>query len=228
MIKLYSFDIFDTLITRKTATPKGIFALMQKCLLEMEVYQEYPDRLRRNFYLIRQEAEKVARNTYITGENKDVTLAQIYEAVAMMEDLDIQQTAEMMALEVMIEKENILPIHANIKKVKQLVEDGKRVVLVSNMYLEEADIRDMLVNVDSVFADMTIYVSGRLGKTKGTHTLYHYVREQEKVTFSEWKHYGDNLELDVKVPKKLGMEAEHLQAMKLLSWEEDLIKQEED
>ena len=27
--KLYSFDIFDTLITRKVATPKGIFVLMK-------------------------------------------------------------------------------------------------------------------------------------------------------------------------------------------------------
>ena len=32
--QLYSFDIYDTLITRKTATPEGIFALMQKQLEE--------------------------------------------------------------------------------------------------------------------------------------------------------------------------------------------------
>lgn len=29
MIKLYSYDIFDTLITRETATPVGVFVLMQ-------------------------------------------------------------------------------------------------------------------------------------------------------------------------------------------------------
>ena len=33
--QLYSFDIYDTLITRKTATPEGIFALMQKQLEEL-------------------------------------------------------------------------------------------------------------------------------------------------------------------------------------------------
>ena len=27
---LYSYDIFDTILTRRTATPHGIFALMQK------------------------------------------------------------------------------------------------------------------------------------------------------------------------------------------------------
>ena len=30
--KTVSFDVFDTLITRKTATPKGIFKIMQEVL----------------------------------------------------------------------------------------------------------------------------------------------------------------------------------------------------
>ena len=29
-IELYSFDVFDTLITRRVGVPKGIFALMQE------------------------------------------------------------------------------------------------------------------------------------------------------------------------------------------------------
>lgn len=29
-IELYSFDIFDTLVTRRVGTPRGIFALMQE------------------------------------------------------------------------------------------------------------------------------------------------------------------------------------------------------
>lgn len=228
MIKLYSFDIYDTLITRKTATPNGIFALMQKCLLGVDAYREYPSRLRQNFYLIRQEAEKVARNTYVVGEVKDITLQQIYEAVSVMEGLSPQQTAELMALEVALEKDNVLPIRINIEKVKKLTEEGNRVVLISNMYLEESDIRDILVSMDAVFADMTIYVSGGLGKTKGTHTLYRYVREQEQVAFAEWKHFGDHLDLDIKIPKQLGMEAEHLKSRGLLAWEEALIKLRED
>jgi len=30
---LYSYDIFDTLLTRKTATPKGIFSVIQSIIL---------------------------------------------------------------------------------------------------------------------------------------------------------------------------------------------------
>ena len=70
--QLYSFDVYDTLITRRTATPEGIFALMQKRLTESETYADYPKLLLQNFYLIRIESEKVARNTYISGDVYDI------------------------------------------------------------------------------------------------------------------------------------------------------------
>ena len=37
---LYSFDVFDTIITRKTAKPTGIFKIMQKELETDEVYSD--------------------------------------------------------------------------------------------------------------------------------------------------------------------------------------------
>ena len=48
--ELYSFDIFDTLITRRTFTPFGIFAIMQKKLNEDLQYQSIPSILKNNFY----------------------------------------------------------------------------------------------------------------------------------------------------------------------------------
>lgn len=228
MIRLYSFDIFDTLITRKTATPEGVFAVMQKCLCDMEKNGKFPARLCNNFYLIRQQAEMVARNTYQIGEVRDVTLPQIYEAVAMMEDLTAEQTEELVKLESTLEMENSIPLRANIEIVKQLVREGKRVVLISNMYLPQKVIRDMLVEADPVFTDMTIYISGDLGKTKGTRTLYQYVKDKEKVEFSEWKHVGDHWELDVKLPQSMGIQAEHFHSAELLPWEKALLEKSKD
>lgn len=34
---LVSFDVFDTLVTRRTATPKGIFSLMENGLRNLNV-----------------------------------------------------------------------------------------------------------------------------------------------------------------------------------------------
>lgn len=221
--KLYSFDIFDTLITRRTATPEGIFALMQKRLADSATVTKFPKRIVRNFHILRIEAEKVARNTYITNEVKDITLGQIYECFQSMEDLSAGQLQELMNLEIAVELENILPIPENIEKIRRLKESGTRVVLISNMYLHSEDIRCLLLQVSPIFRDIPLYVSGELGKTKGTHTLYHYVREQEHVRFSDWCHYGDNWNLDVEIPRSLGMQAEYCGRPKLLAWEEEIL-----
>ena len=170
---LYSFDVFDTLITRRTATPEGIFALMQKRLAAPKYALRYPKRIIRNFHILRIEAEKIARNTYITNEVKDITLRQIYECFWHMEDMTETQLQELMNLEIVMESENLLPIPENIEKIRRLKEDNERVVLISNMYLHSEDIRRLLLQVSPIFRDIPLYVSGELGKTKGTHTLYH-------------------------------------------------------
>lgn len=54
---MYSFDIFDTLITRRTAAPKGIFMLMQGI---MRKTGGYPPFLTENFYELRVGAEELA------------------------------------------------------------------------------------------------------------------------------------------------------------------------
>lgn len=221
--QLYSFDIYDTLITRKTATPEGIFALMQKELLESEEYSDYPKRLIHNFCLLRIQAEKVARNTYITGETWDITLAQIYECIRLIGELTEGQTEKLIALEIETEMENSLPVFENIEKVRVLKEKGERVVLVSNMYIRAEDIRKILLQIDPVFQNITMYVSGDLGKTKGTRTLYHYVRQQEKVEFSDWHHYGDDWNLDIEIPKSMGIQAEYLRKPELLEWEKEML-----
>ena len=221
---IYSFDIYDTLITRKTATPEGIFALMQKQLEELREYQSLPKRLIQNFFIIRIQAEKVARNTYITGDIYDITLAQIYECVRLTSALSQEQTTKLMQLEIETEFNNSLPITQNIEKVKDLIKNGERVVLISNMYLTTDSIRRILIHMDSVFQEITIYVSGDIGKTKGTKTLYEYVQKQEAIEFSNWYHYGDNKVLDVDIPNSMGICAELFPVSALYEWEKEILQ----
>lgn len=222
--QLYSFDIYDTLITRKTATPEGIFALMQKQLEESEAYADYPERLTHNFYIIRLQAEKVARNTYITEENYDITLSQIYECVRLTGGLSEEQTKRLMQLEIETEFNNSLPILENIRRVRNLIENGERVILISNMYLETNIIRKILVQMDLIFQELTIYVSGDIGKTKGTKTLYSYIQKQENIEYTNWYHYGDNKVLDVDIPGSMGIHAECFLASDLYEWEKDILR----
>ena len=72
---MYSFDVFDTLLTRVTATPEGIFALMQHCLQEVQKEKQifFSDYIKTNFFSLRIGAEQVARNTYCKNGIEDVT-----------------------------------------------------------------------------------------------------------------------------------------------------------
>ena len=63
---LYSFDIFDTLVTRKTCTPVGIFYLMQEILKNNKDYCEY---FRENFKTIRCETEAFVRENLFRNKN---------------------------------------------------------------------------------------------------------------------------------------------------------------
>ena len=47
---LYSFDIFDTIITRKVAKPNGIFALMQNIIRSDLKYSDLPNDVKTNFF----------------------------------------------------------------------------------------------------------------------------------------------------------------------------------
>ena len=58
---MYSFDVFDTLITRSMATPKGIFLLMRKYLKVNKGVYGFPDDFIRNFPALRIDSEKNAR-----------------------------------------------------------------------------------------------------------------------------------------------------------------------
>ena len=99
-MKLYSFDIFDTLITRTTATPKGIFALMQKCLSEDGSYSDISVNVRNNFYYLRIQNEAVARNTFISDTVKDITLEQIYQCLKGTADLTDSQAERLREMEI--------------------------------------------------------------------------------------------------------------------------------
>ena len=45
---MISFDIFDTLITRTTAKPDGIFAIIQNILYFDAAYEDIPEYIRMN------------------------------------------------------------------------------------------------------------------------------------------------------------------------------------
>ena len=204
---MYSFDIFDTIITRSTAEPEGIFMLMQE-KLQKEI--GYDPLFTANFYELRVGAEKASRRYARLKGRQEISLEDIYRILAMTACVSEAQTEELKKLEVKTECDNILGIKDNIDLLKKLIIQGERVVLISDMYLDEACIRHMLCLVDPIFKNIPIYVSSAYGKSKANGALFWVVHQQEQVEFSDWIHYGDNENVDIKAALKLGIKAKHL------------------
>ena len=75
---MISFDVFDTLLTRKTATPEGIFYLIQDKLQNDPQYDFINSYVRMNFCRLRSMAEKLVRLPENEKGRDDVTLRQIF------------------------------------------------------------------------------------------------------------------------------------------------------
>ena len=219
-IKLYSFDIFDTLITRTTFNPIGIFLLMQNELIFNEEYSDIPSFVRRNFKTLRMGAENFLKRTrcltrmdrILSPEEaqQEFSLKDFYALMGERHNLSDEQQKKLINLEIETEINNSLPITENIEILKELILEGKRVILVSDMYLEEDTIRRILTKHDDIFKDIKIYVSSKYQEFKGTGKLYHAVAKEEGIdNYSKWLHIGDNLNSDIKQAEKLKIKTYH-------------------
>ncbi len=221
---LYSFDIFDTLITRTTATPCGIFSIMEKHLQQDSEYENFPEIVKQNFFIIRQEAENFIRtNKKLMYDKQDIKFEDIYKIIKNNYNLNETQINTLMNLELNTEIKNIIPIQKNINTLKELIFKNNRVVLISDMYHSEKTIRVFLSHIDPIFENIKIYVSSEYNKTKTSSDLYNYVKEQENVEYENWTHYGDNNYSDIKMANFLGIKTVYTPKNDLKGYEESLL-----
>lgn len=222
--KLYSFDIFDTIITRKVAQPRGIFAIMQYKLCYNEEFKDFPQEFKSNFFKYRTNAEYRQRKLNVfANEDKDITFNQIYQDIQENCYLTDEQIELLKNLELQTEFDNIIPINENVQKINNLLNQGKRVILISDMYLPEIFIRK-LISKTQIPSDIKIYVSSEVGYKKETGEMYQYIQKQEQVNFEDWYHLGDNEYSDYKQALYAGINSEQYHYVNLKAYEENILR----
>ena len=221
---MYSFDVFDTLITRTTAAPQGIFALMKEQLYKEQSVNKLDGYVVENFFELRIHSEELARRAGRYQGREEVTLYDIYKAMAVCGCLEEEQIRYLCQLEADTEIANVSGIEKNIHYLKGLLNRGEQVILISDMYLPVDTIEKMLLAVDEVFRGIPIYVSSEYGKRKTTGNLYRTVKELDQVDFEEWTHVGDNLFQDIEVPYQLGIRVELSSVTELSEFEKKILR----
>lgn len=196
-LSVYSFDIFDTCITRISGKPDNIFYL-----LAMEVLCEKEESLIRAFVIERKAAEKRAMKSL----NKEaVTLDNIYAFfnLSFFTEKTVEQVKKR---EMELEVQSYVPIRDTIKKIETLREKG-RIIFISDMYLPYELIYDVLSNYGILKSGDVLYISGCVGLSKHSGKLFDYVGKKEHIKTNRWIHYGDNFHSDYLVPKTKGIKA---------------------
>ena len=218
----YSFDIFDTLITRKTITPQGVFLIMQQQLDSLEDQKWIPD-LRHAFSYLRIQAERDIR--YLSKKS-EITLSDIYERMRLMTGISQADLEVIMNLELEIELKCCVPIEKNILYLKSLLNAGEKVILISDMYLSKQQIWDILKVADVKLTDLPLYVSSEYGCTKASGQLYIKVREMENLSYESWTHIGDNQHSDIYIPQLLGIKTKSVITPEHMDWENLMMQKE--
>ena len=198
--KYVFFDIFDTLISRPFYSPSDIFLFLNR---------EYSRATKRNidFSKFRTEGEQLAREYY---GNKygyaDITLEEIYSYIEMHYQMDYQEIQKMLA------KERELEVSfAGIRKAgKELfdlaLESGKKVYLVTDMYLERETIEKILTK-NKISGYKKLYISCEERKLKYDGSLFEKVLQDIQAAPEECIHIGDTWRADIEGSGKAGIQA---------------------
>lgn len=207
---LYSFDVFDTLISRKVLDPMGIFYRVAEYMRQDGTY---PSSLVSRYAFLRHSAELSVRETAVKtqsdrdSETTEVTLRQIIDRLAYVYALSQKQADQLVEWECRTELENVVPIPEQIALLKDLTAKGETVVLVSDMYLPKEIISAMLAKVDPVLANLPLFLSSEYGVLKTSQKLYFEVYKSFSpyYDFKKWIHYGDNERADWVNARRFGI-----------------------
>ena len=207
---IVSFDVFDTLIVRAIARPTDAFALVKLRLLASEAALNDPHTVDA-FPDLRVQAELRARDAKERDGHlhREVTLAEIYDALAALSGADAALVELLKQTELAVERDLV---YAN-PVAKELFElaraERKTIVLCSDMYLPSAEIVTLLRRCGYEGYD-TLYVSCEHACSKHAGTMFPYIAERHGVAAARILHVGDNLYGDCMMAREAGCTAMYL------------------
>lgn len=178
-----SFDVFDTLLLRPYVSPDDVFR-------HMESHFRRP-----GFAGERIRAERTSRSKGF----EEVTLDEIYDEIG-------GGFKDLRDSELMFERQVILP-NPEMKAVfDEMKGSGKRIVLLSDMYLPSAFLSEVL-GKNGFEGYERLYVSCEHRKSKRSGELFSLALDDLGIGPGDMVHIGDCNVSDVEVPSRMGIRA---------------------
>lgn len=226
---LYSFDVFDTVISRKVLDPIGIFYKVQEM---MKADGSFPPSLVCKYPEIHKNTEMIIREYYRKSkdirhsDNLEISLDEILERIGGVYGLTDVQKDNLRNWEIDIEIENTIPLPKQIELIRKYLAEGDKVILISDMYLPKNVITRMLEKADPLLAELPLFLSNEYGVLKVHKSLYYEVYKtfEPFYDFKKWIHYGDNVDADQNAARRCGINTRLIQAPKFNDIQNRLVR----
>ncbi|OJH40410.1 HAD family hydrolase [Cystobacter ferrugineus] len=205
------FDVFNTLVVRsvegewlKTAVARGFHARLRELLNPLHLPSMAEVRQRRSQLELEIASEQMAQ-----GRDNEVDFEQLVLRWAgswvPTEPQRSQLAVQLCALELEMEKLALRPAPGIRELLSELKARGKRLIFISDMYLSEPLLRDLLrhCGLESLFD--AGYVSIDHGMRKATGRLFTRVLELERLRPEQLFFVGDDENSDNVQPRRLGI-----------------------
>jgi FMN phosphatase YigB (HAD superfamily) len=198
--RVWTFDVFDTAITRLVLQPDHLHWLVARqararglTRLDPEVWRSY-----------RVAGEAAARQA---SAGEEVTLAEIYAQIERQLRGSDALLSRLAALELQLEQALVRPIAATRTRVADLRTTGNRTAFVSDTYLAASTVTAMLHGCGYDIDAGDVVVSSAQGASKARGDLYQRVADSYGVACGEISHRGDNRRTDVVNARRAGVQA---------------------
>ena len=213
---IYSFDIFDTILTRVVANPIDIFYLIGKDAVEKGLWTKTIE----EFKTTRINVELQSR---IGKENSETTFEEIYLTLQKETKLDKNIINQISDIELAREEWAIRPIgvmYEEIEKARQ--KSRNELIFLSDMYLPSYFLKKLLIKFGFYKEKDLVIVSCEQNAAKHNGTLYKKLKHDLQIS-GKWVHVGNNYESDFLRAKKEGIEAKYFNQGNLNRYELILV-----
>ncbi|MDX3901023.1 MAG: glycosyltransferase [Sphingobium sp.] len=189
---IVSFDIFDTLITRRLSNPSTVFDVVEHrhSSNQAAVLGLFDERMRvAGAVLAKQQ-----------GKRDDVDIDEIYQDMPFFRNSQIEKAVEI---------DVVVPHPLGFRLYDYALKAGKHVIIVSDMYLDEDTIVAMMGRC-GITQWNKLFLSSKMGLKKDTGRLFQKVVEYAGgagIDACRMLHIGDNWEGDVHKAKAAGLKA---------------------
>ncbi len=191
-----SFDFYDTLFTRASATPEDVLAYVGH-RLALEGLDDAGE-----FATTRRKADAAARLADTRG---DVTLAEIYDAFP--ERWSAARRARAMALELAIELSTLQPRRSVVALSRDAKRRGGTTAIVSDTCMDAGFIGSVLERHGIADLFDHVYCSSDVLRRKDDGTIWPWLKRELPGAGAGFTHIGDNNRSDVVQPRKSGVSA---------------------